>query len=176
MVLRISQGQCCLNTFLSVSAREGMPICRLTNWPLGDVAVISNVLFSNSFDGCISWALPMKLLSCKYHRTRWHLASPDHYELTLLWAIITLCTNWICHCWDFHFGTLSFLLRSGAQKWYLRLPNLQKKGNNLVAFPQTAISLRKGRQGGMSYYVLCRYFEGQLSLGTLCIKPSWTLG
>ena len=41
----------------------------LTHWPLGDMRVILQVYFWNSFYEMISWALPVKIVSGGCHRT-----------------------------------------------------------------------------------------------------------
>ena len=44
-------------------------LCNLTHWPLGDKDVILNEEFSNSFQGYISWAYPVKLSCSKCYKT-----------------------------------------------------------------------------------------------------------
>ena len=74
----------------------------LSHRPLRDVAVILNVIFSNKFDGVISWVLSVKQLICKCLMAWWPLRfgstlaqvmacclmAPSHY-LNQCWLVIS---------------------------------------------------------------------------------------
>ena len=67
----------------------------LTHWPLGDVAEIFKVLFSNPFNKIVSWALAVKLLSdesfkislIRNYPSQYCLISKSQYGITRPWWV-----------------------------------------------------------------------------------------
>ena len=85
----------------------------LTQWPLGDVAIVLKVWFSNSLYWIVAWAFAVELLSNEYHRTslmrsqrwfrRWKCLSVTLLYSTLLVQVMAWCclitSHYLSQCW-----------------------------------------------------------------------------